>query len=107
VAQILTLGLAAVAIWALWSASRPRPAFVIRIAGGTPQVARGRVPREFLQDVAQTCGRHGVSDAVVRGLVQNERIALAFSGRIPQACRQQLRNLWGLSGWSAPSRLNR
>ena len=32
-------------------------------------------------------------------------VALAFSGDIPPSCRQQLRNLWHLSGWSAgPSR---
>jgi hypothetical protein len=64
-------------------------------------VARGTVTRAFLQEVGDTCGRHGVSDAVVRGEVRGQRIALAFSRGMPEPCRQQLRNLWGLSGWSA------
>jgi hypothetical protein len=29
------------------------------------------------------------------------RIDLVFSGGIPGPCRQQIRNLWGVSGWSA------
>jgi len=101
---MLILALVALAAWALWSASRPRPAFVIRIVRGVPKVARGTVTRAFLQEVGETCGRHGVSDAVVRGEVRGRRIALAFSGGMPEPCRQQLRNLWGLSGWSAADR---
>jgi len=101
---MLVLALVALAAWALWSASRPRHAFVIRIEGGVPTVARGTVSRAFLQEVGDTCRRHGVSHAVVRGLVQGTRIALAFSGGMPEPCRQQLRNLWGLSGWSAADR---
>ncbi|MFI5458271.1 MAG: DUF3634 family protein [Isosphaerales bacterium] len=95
------LVLTALLVWALWSASRPTPAFVIRVVGGVPRVVRGTVTPGFLQDVAQTCRRHGVSHAVVRGVVRGERIALAFSSGMPASCRQQLRNLWGLSGWSA------
>jgi len=98
---MLKLLLVALAAWAIWSACRPRSAFVIRIVRGVPLVAHGKVAREFLQEVGQTCGRHGVSQGVVRGLVKGKRIALSFSGGMPEPCRQQLRNLWVLSGWSA------
>jgi len=98
---VLILVLVALSAWALWSASRPRSAFVIRIEGGVPRVAGGTVTRAFLQHVGQACGRHGVSHAVVRGVVRGQRIALVFSAGMPEPCRQQLRNLWGLSGWSA------
>jgi hypothetical protein len=107
VGQILLLVLIAVPAWAIWSVVRPRPAFVIRIAGGIPRISQGTVSREFVQEVSHACGRHGVRDAVVRGQVRGDRIALAFSGGIPEPCRQQLRNLWGLSGWSASPTANR
>jgi len=108
VGQILLVVLVALVAWAIWFASRPRSAFVIRIVRGVPSVARGTVTPAFLQEVGQTCGRHGVSHAVVRGLVRGQRIALGFSGGMPEPCRQQLRNLWGLAGWStAPSRNRR
>ena len=40
-ALFLLLGLATLVAWALWTALRPRSAFVIRIKGGVPRVARG------------------------------------------------------------------
>jgi hypothetical protein len=95
------LVLIAVPIWAIWSATKPKSAFVIRLTDGIPRVSQGTVTREFLHEVGQTCARHGVRRAVVRGLVRGQRIALAFSNGVPEPCRQQLRNLWGLSGWSA------
>jgi Protein of unknown function (DUF3634) len=98
---VLTIALAAAVLWALWSVSRPRPAFVVRIVRGLPQVARGTVTPAFVQEVAEVCRRHGVRDGTVRGMVQDRRIALAFSGNMPAPCRQQLRNLWNISGWSS------
>ncbi len=91
----------ALPLWALWSAARSKPIFVIRIAAGVPLVSKGKVTREFLQDVAEVCSRHGVRQAVVRGVEKGDRISLNFSNGIPEPCRQQLRNLWYLSGWSA------
>jgi hypothetical protein len=102
---VLQLALAAVVAWALWSALRPRSAFVVRIKRGVPRVARGTVTRAFLQEIADTCGRHGVSDGVVRGVVKGPRITLAFTRGMPPTCQQQLRNLWALSGWSVGTRL--
>ena len=102
---LLQLGLAALAAWALWTALRPRSAFVVRIKGGVPRVVRGTVTRSFLQQIAETCGRHGVSHGVVRGVVKGRRITLAFTEGMPPPCQQQLRNLWALSGWSVGARL--
>jgi hypothetical protein len=107
VGPMLTLVLAAVAGWGLWQACRPRSAFVIRIKAGVPRAVQGKVTREFLNEVGRACGRHQVRQGVVRGLVKDQRIALSFSGGIPEPCRQQLRNLWGVSGWSAGPRPKR
>jgi hypothetical protein len=98
---LLTLALGALILWALYSVGRPRPAFVIRIQSGLPHVARGTVPPAFVAEVAEVCRRHRVQNATVTGLVNDRRIALAFSGDISQTCGQQLRNVWSISGWSA------
>ncbi len=34
-------------------------------------------------------------------MAEGRRIVLTFSGHVPETCRQQLRNIWNLSGWSA------
>jgi hypothetical protein len=94
VAILLQLGVAALVAWALWTALRPRSAFVVRVRGGAPQVIRGTVSRAFLHEIGETCTRHGVTDGLVRGVVTRGRVALAFSTGIPPHCRQQLRNLW-------------
>jgi Protein of unknown function (DUF3634) len=87
--------------WGLYSACRPRPVFVVRISEGVPRAARGQVTRGFLQDVGETCARHRVRRGAIRGVAHGRRINLEFSSGIPGPCRQQIRNLWGLSGWSA------
>jgi len=99
----LQLALAAAVLSALWAALRPRPAFVVRVEQGVPRVTKGTVTRAFRQQIAETCGRHGVRKGVIRGVANQGRITLAFSTGIPTACRQQLRNIWALSGWSAQS----
>jgi hypothetical protein len=104
---VLQLGLAALAVWALWTAVRPRPAFVVRIKRGVPRVASGTVTRAFLQEIAETCSRHGVIHGAVRGIVNGRRITLAFTRGMPPPCQQQLRNLWALSGWSVGTRLKK
>jgi hypothetical protein len=107
--HLLVLVLGLVIGWLLFTVCRPRPVFVVRIRDGVPRAVRGQVTRGFLQDVAETCARHGVRDGEVRGLAAGRRIGLTFSGGIPNRCRQQIRNLWGVSGWSAmgPSKPSR
>lgn len=85
----------------LYWACRPRSVFVVRIGGGVPRAARGQVTRGFLQDIAEACARHGVRRGSIRGVAEGRRINLVFSPGIPAPCRQQIRNLWGVSGWSA------
>jgi hypothetical protein len=97
----LQLGLAALALGGLWTALRPRSVFVVRIKAGVPRVVRGTVTRTFLHEISETCSRNGVSDGVISGVPNGQRIALAFARGMPTACQQQLRNLWSISGWSA------
>ena len=105
VTTVVELLLVALVIWGLWTALRPRPQFVVRIADGVPRVGKGKVPPGFLQDIGEVCARHRVSQGEVRGVaVEGRRIALKFSGSMPEPCRQQLRNLWNLSGWSSGPR---
>jgi hypothetical protein len=95
------LAMAAAVFWALWSAIGGRPAFVVKIARGEPRVVRGPVTRAFLQEVREVCTRYGVDAGRVRGVVKYGRISLEFSDSMPPQCRQQLRNVWVLTGWSA------
>lgn len=97
----LLLPIALLVGWGLYWACRPRPVFVVRIGGGMPRAARGRVTRSFLQDIAEACSRHGVRRGSIRGVPEGRRINLVFSPGIPAPCRQQIRNLWGVSGWFA------
>jgi hypothetical protein len=98
---VLLITLTALVLWGLWSVARPRPAFVVQVVRGQAQVVRGIVTPAFVQEVREACARNQVSDGVVRGVTKNGRIALEFSDGMPPPCRQQLRNLWLMSGWSA------
>ena len=98
-ALVLVIALVVLVLWALWSVSRPRDAFVVRIASGVPRVARGTVTKAFVAEVGEVCRRHGVRNGAVRGVVKDRRITLAFSAGISAPCRQQLRNLWSISRW--------
>jgi hypothetical protein len=101
------LGLVLLVIWGLWTACRPRPLFVVRIEQGRPRVSRGKVTQAFLEEVRLACERHQVKGGTVTGVAQAQRIALGFSGGVPEPCRQQLRNIWNLSRWSAAPRRRR
>jgi hypothetical protein len=103
----LKLGLVALAAWAIWSACRPRPSFVVRIKSGTPKVVSGKVTQSFVHEIGETCSRHRVTNGSVRGVMKGQRIALTFSRGFPPTCQQQLRNLWSLTGRSTPSRPKR
>jgi hypothetical protein len=104
VAFVFLVGLVLLVAWGLWAACHPQPVFVIRVEDGVARLVRGKVTQAFLQQIDETCDRHQVRHAVVRGVANGSRIALAFSGDIPAPCRQQLRNIWNLSGWSVRPR---
>jgi hypothetical protein len=101
---LLKLVIVALVAWAFWAAFQPRRAFVVRVAGGEPRTVKGVVTPAFLAQLRDVCRQHGVQSGAVRGLVRGRRIALAFSGGVPPAARQQLRNWWAFSGWPAPPR---
>jgi len=95
---LFLLALVLIVVWGLFSALQPRPVFVVRVEAGKVRLVRGKVSQAFLQQIGETCDRHGVRRGVVRGVANGSRIALTFSGAIPPNCRQQLRNLWHLTG---------
>lgn len=90
--------------WAIHAVVRPRPVFVVRVRGGVPRTVTGRVTRGFCQDVADTFARHGVRNGEVRGHAADRRIDLWFSPSVPAPCRQQIRNIWNVSGWAGAGR---
>jgi hypothetical protein len=83
---------------ALWWAIQPRYTFVIRIKGGVPHVARGKVTAAFLQQLGQVCAELEVSQGWVGGVQRGRRLSLVFSRSIPPPCQQRLRNVWVLQG---------
>jgi hypothetical protein len=83
--------------WVIWSISRPRCTFVVKVRDGVPDVLRGAVSRAFVQEIAEVATRHGIRDCVVRGVAKGARIGLTFSNNVPAVCQQQLRNIWTLS----------
>ena len=94
----------ALPLWALWSAARSRPVFVIRIAAGVPRVSRATSPGSFCRKSREVCSRHGVRQGVVRGVEERDRIRSTFSDGMPEPCRQQLRNLWSSRAGRQPGR---
>jgi hypothetical protein len=96
-AIFVQLALLALVFFALWTAVRPKSAFVVQVKGGILRVKQGAVTPAFRQEVSETLRRHGVQNGVIRGTANRGRISLVFSTGIPAACRQQLRNLWTLS----------
>jgi hypothetical protein len=87
---------------AIWAATRPRSAFLVRLVDGSPRAVRGKVTAAFLAEIRDVCRRHCVNSGAIRGVMRNGRIALSFSGPFPPGCQQQLRNTWVAQGWSAP-----
>ncbi len=104
VIRIFELALVVLVIWGLWMACRSHATFVVQIRDGVPRVTRGQINRAFVQEVGEVCRRHAVRHGEVRGVADGRRIALTFSGDLPEPCRQQLRNIWSLSGWSSSRR---
>jgi uncharacterized protein DUF3634 len=100
--NVLMLLVAGVVIWLLWQASRPPRLFVVRINAGEPHVLAGTVTPAFLQRVREVVTEHGITVGQVYGVsARGNRIRLEFAGRFPPAARQQLRNWWAESGWTA------
>src|SRR5690242_13876294 len=89
------LGLGAIG-FILWIVFRPRYEVMIRIQEGECRVTQGKLTASHLQVIAETCAAHDVREGWIgtqRRRGQQQRV-LRFSASIPDACRQQLRNLW-------------
>ncbi len=100
--SVLTLLLVVAGAAVVYRAARPRPVFVIEVDAGRSSITTGSVTASFARDVAEICARNQVEHARVRGVVQGKRIVLVFSSSIPPGCRQQIRNMWSVTGWKAP-----
>ncbi len=72
----------------------PPVEFMIRILRESPRVTKGKVTRDFLQQLAAICRERGIERGWVGGARRGRRLALRFSRNIPRDCRQQIRNLW-------------
>jgi Protein of unknown function (DUF3634) len=94
---LLLIFVAAFVGWVVWSICQTHFTFVVQMRNGAPGVTRGNVSNAFLQEIADVCRRHGVTEGVVRGVKKADRIGLTFSDDVPTSCQQQLRNLWNLS----------
>ena len=98
---LLTLALLGMIGWGVWQALQPRSVFVVKVDRGVPRVTHGHVTRAFLASIGEACRHHGVTRGTVRGKAHGNQIALEFRGDFPAPCRQQLRNVWVMSGWAA------
>ena len=101
---LFTLALLGLIGWGVWQACRPRSVFVVEVEDGIPRVIRGRVTRAFLSSIHEACRHHDVTRGSIRGRAHGDQVALDFRGAFPDACRQQLRNVWVISGWSSGPR---
>lgn len=79
-------------------ALQPRYLFVIRIAGESVRVTRGKATPAFLNQTASACAEFKVLHGWIGGVKRGKRVSLVFSRSIPWQCQQRLRNLWCFQG---------
>ena len=101
---LVTLAILGLIGWGIWQACRPPSVFVVRIERGVPRIVRGTVTNAFVREIRELCLHHGVRHGIIRGQLHGTRIALDLRGPFPPEFRQQLRNVWSFSGWSAGRR---
>jgi hypothetical protein len=78
----------------LQAALMPRYQFVIQINGDQLRVTKGKVAADFLDNVREVCRESEITSGWIGGVKRGKAIALRFSGNIPPACQQRLRNIW-------------
>src|SRR5262249_59660069 len=102
---VLWLHISAGAVGGVWKTRRPPCFFAVRPARGEPTAEVGTVTPAFLRRVREVAEEHGVAAGRVWGEIRRGgRISLRFSGQFPESARQQLRNWWAVSGWTAGTR---
>ena len=99
---VIVLGFGAALGWSFWRSSTSRALFTVGIQGGQPVRMHGTVTDAFLRRVREVAVAHGIGDGKINGYPHGRMIRLRFSREIPPAARQQLRNWWAMSGWTAP-----
>jgi hypothetical protein len=100
-AKLVALLIGGAIVWSLWRGVRPRPVFVVRIAGGEPRAVAGTVTPAFLALLREVAADHAVKAGEVCGRALGGRIRLEFSRQVPESARQRVRNWWVVSGWRA------
>jgi hypothetical protein len=95
---VIKLALVAVAGVIVWLILQPRALFVIVIRDGRAEIAKGKAPRNFLEDVNHICHDRHIHSGKIRGVRMGKRVLLAFSRQIPANLRQSFRNAWGVHG---------
>jgi hypothetical protein len=95
---ILKLLAVAFVCWILWHFLQPHYLFTIRIRDGHPSLRKGTVTGRFLVAVEDMCRENNIVTGWVAGVMKGRRVVLRFSGSIPPALQQRLRNDWQLVG---------
>src|SRR5262249_36945554 len=72
--------------------------FVIELSGGTPTVRGWKLPASFLAEVEEVCRDAGLRRGALWGKRAPGGVQLGFSGSVPPARRQRLRNLGAQTG---------
>lgn len=101
--NVIVLGFGAALGWSFWQASKFRALFTVEIQDGQPVRKHGAVTDAFLRRVREVAETHGIDDGTINGYPHGRMIRLRFSREITPAARQQLRNWWAMSGWTAPA----
>jgi hypothetical protein len=79
---------------AAWMMAAPRFEFRVRITDGSLQTTKGRVRRDFLDQLGPLCRELNIQRGWIGGVRRHGRVTLVFSREFPDSCRQQIRNLW-------------
>lgn len=78
---------------------RANELFCLRIRGGRIRIARGRIPKRLLDDIADVLRDQPSFEGTIRGVVEDRRVRLyAADGELDDAHRQRLRNI--VAAWS-------
>jgi hypothetical protein len=84
----------AILVAVAWFVLAPDFAFRIRISKGSLRLAKGTVPRDFLDQASAICRQWNIKRGWIGGVRRERRVTLVFSRSVPPGCRQQIRNLW-------------
>jgi hypothetical protein len=90
--------------WVVLALVRANELFCLRVRGGRIHIARGRIPQQLLDDIADVVRGRGQSGGgasdlrvVIRGVVEDRRARLYVEGELSPEAQQRLRNT--ISAW--------